>query len=128
MYAPIVSAARPVRQHQIDENHTGVLLADITAEGSVRYAFLLPVFRRGEQDPVIIVSSELTATADELAELLGELDLGPEVFEPDPDDGSHFLCAFVPSGHQNFGASDDWGDEVKFEARALALARQLIAE
>src|ERR1051326_8132301 len=98
MYAPIVKEATPLRQHEIDANHTAVLMTDIEAEGDIEYAFLLVVFRNGEKDPILFISSEPKRSGDKMAALLEELGLDPSD-TPEPEAGSHFLCAFVSGNH-----------------------------
>jgi hypothetical protein len=122
MYAPIFKAARPVREHALGARHSAVLLTDVEPDPAsrIRYAHLLVVFRSGQADPIAFISAEEAKVGnEELKEMgLDDLDFGPS-------EGSHFLCAFVEDGHQNFGASDDWGDLAKFERAALDLVNRL---
>ena len=114
MYAPKVIRSRTIRRHDLGPDHVGVLMTDILAEGSIRYAYLLAILRRGIDAPIAYVSSEPKPRRRYV----------PPGFEDKT--GSHFLCSFTPSGHMNYGASDGWGDEATFEARALEMAKILI--
>jgi hypothetical protein len=98
-----------------------VLLTDIEADSQIEYAHLLVVFEQGQQDPVGFISSEAKGNPTELLK-----ELGLEDIEVEQDDGpSHFLCAFTPTGHHNFNASNDWADLSKFEHAALELISRL---
>jgi hypothetical protein len=128
MYAPVVKFARRVRQHQIDAQHAAVLLADIEAVGSIRYKFLLAIFRAGQQDPIAIISSEFQASRAENLALMAELGLEEDDVDVGDDRGpqSYFLGVFHGGGHSNQGSRPEWGDEATFEARALVEARKLV--
>ncbi|KNY20591.1 hypothetical protein [Methylobacterium sp. ARG-1] len=114
MYAPKLIRSRTIRRHDLGPDHVGVLMTDILAEGSIQYAYLLAILRRGIDAPIAYVSSEAKPRRRYV----------PLGFEDRT--GSHFLCSFTPCGHMNYGASDDWGDEATFEARALEMAKTLI--
>jgi hypothetical protein len=122
MYAPIIKSARRVREHQLGPSHTAVLLTDIQGDSRIKYAHLLVIFASGQQDPIAFISAEAKGdTSDSLKELgLDDFDVAE-----DENAGTHFLCAFVAEGHQNFGASDDWADLEEFERGALELAHRL---
>ena len=121
MYAPMIKSARRVREHILDANHTAVLLTNIENDSAIEYAHLMVLFRRGKQDPIAFISSEVKSKPDD--PISKELGLDGIEFTEEP--GSHFLCAFVGDAHRNFGASDDWADLERFEARALDLIRSL---
>ena len=96
-------------------------MTDIENAGSgITYAHLLVVFEKGRDAPIAIISSEAAATDDEFMKKLG---IDPA--DVPPTEGSHFLCAFVEDGHQNFGYSNDWADLDKFERAALDLVAKL---
>jgi hypothetical protein len=124
MYAPVIKTSRRVREHILSPNRSAVLMADIEIPEErppgVEYEYLLVVFDRRVRDPLAFISSERAGYDDELAK-----ELGFEGFAPDPNSGSHFLCAFLPDGRSNYGASNDWADMAKFERAALDLVHRL---
>ena len=115
MYAPIIRSAQVVRRYRAGA-HQAVLFEEVDAEGPVGYEYIVAVFEPGVRDPGLFVTSERN-DPEAAADLMREMGLEPE--EPDPTQGSHFLCVFDERGHHNFGHSDDWGDLAKFEEAAL---------
>jgi anti-anti-sigma factor len=103
-YWPKVTKFRELGKFPL-KGYSAVLFDEIVAEGGVEYRFLLTVFEPDAPQPRLIVSSEV----NRLANLGG---------------GSHFLCVFPGEGHENLGASDDWGNREKFTKAALAAAAE----
>ena len=67
----------------------------------IKYLYSLAVTPLFDDDPVLFVTSEFNETA--------------------PGAGSHFLGVFSDIGHENNGASDDWGTRGRFVEQALAV-------
>jgi len=110
VYAPVIRDARRVREHLFGDLHSAVLLTDIEQGdwNDVEYAHLLVLFERHRWDPIAFISSEVNKTGIE------------------PSAGSHFLCAFLPTGRRNFGENNDWADLEKFDGAALELMKRLL--
>lgn len=104
---PMMSNARAIRKHDFGA-HEAVLLTDIKSVGMVQYLYALQVLKKGEERPVLWITSE----ANMMARMGG---------------GSHFLCAFHNGQHLNFGSSDDWANLDAFEAAALEKVRERLA-
>jgi hypothetical protein len=128
MYAPRVESARTRKRYDLGE-YEATLLDQVRSAGSVEYEFIMPVFRKGEDQPFLLVAAEKNdpAGADELLKELGidAADLAPA---SDAAEGSHFLCLFDGEGHANLGSSNDWGDADKFEAEALRIVAEKLGE
>jgi hypothetical protein len=103
MYAPVVQSASPAKKYAIADC-TAVFFDNIVPKGRIRYSYIVAVFAKDATQPFLFITAEKSETG-----------IGP---------GSDFLCIFDEEGHHNFGASDDWGDAAKFEARALEILRE----
>jgi hypothetical protein len=79
-----------------------LLFSEIECVGAIEYLYVVAIYRDGESQPCLFVTSEKNTL----------------VFGGD----SHFLCLFTDSGHHNMGASDDWADLERFITQALLVA------
>ena len=114
-YAPSLEGATEVRRSAVDGAHEGILRRHPPVEqqaGKVQYLYTLAVHPKAGGSAVLYVASEYN-----------------KMHQPGAADGrgSHFLGVFPGEGHENLGASDDWADLEKFEARACAVARERLA-
>jgi hypothetical protein len=100
-YSPPVESMRSVARVKIDVDRYALLCDEVKASGNVQYTFLCCAFRRNEEHPEYIVSSEVNSTASTLG------------------GGSHFLGVFSESGHATLNNSDAWSDRDTFFAEAL---------
>jgi hypothetical protein len=111
-YAPSLQGAEEVRRLTLGSAFEGVLRRHPAPEqqsGSVKYVYTLAVHPKGGGDAVLYVASELNK------------------MPPEQRTGSHFLGVFPGEGHLNLGASDDWADLGRFEARAVEVAQEHLA-
>jgi hypothetical protein len=118
-YAPSLEGAVEVKRVAIGDGHEGVLRRHPSPEkqtdGGVKYLYTLAVHPKGQDAAVLYVASEVNKMYDPTA-------------PPEERSGSHFLGVFPGQGHINMGASDEWADVEKFEARATAVAKERLAE
>lgn len=111
-YVPPTDGAAEVRRHALEGGYEAVLRRHPPREEQapgVQYLYTLAVYPAGGGPPAFVVSSEYNK------------------MPPERRSGSHFLGVFPGEGHLNLGASDDWADEARFEARALEVARERLA-
>jgi hypothetical protein len=105
MQAPPVVSAKPKWVYGLGD-HLGIFFVDNVAMGPVTYSYVLTVGPRSGGTISFYITSEKNM-------MYG---LMPKT------GGSHNLCVFDGTGHRNLGASNDWADPDKFEARALDMA------
>lgn len=105
-YAPKLKSAK-VREQLRLGIYSVALLADIEADGPVKYAYLAVVIDP-DQLPCFFVTSEVNSFARRML-----------------DGGSHWLCVIHPGGHMKLKASNDWADESKFKAEALRIVSEV---
>jgi hypothetical protein len=105
MQAPPVVSAKPKWVYDLG-NHLGIFFVDNVAMGPVTYLYVLTVGPRNGGAISFYITCEKN--------MLHGLTPG--------SGGSHCLCVFENDEHRNFGASDDWADADRFEARALDMA------
>ena len=115
MHVPILRLARTVKQYQFGK-YEAALLDQIEVEGSMRYQNIVPVFRNGEADPFLIISSERSGSADDQEFLV---EMGSEV--PEKPETTYFLCMFDARGHFYMGESLDCAHLGTFEAATMKL-------
>jgi hypothetical protein len=120
MNAPVIRSANRAKGYRVGR-YEAALLNHIESDGSIGYEYIVAVFEPGAPDPFLFVTSERNDPVA-AAGFLAELGLDPEDIA-DEQPGSHFLCVFDEAGHGNLGKSDDWADQAKFEAAALAILR-----
>ena len=107
-YAPSLDGAEEAQWYTLAATHDAVLCTHPAPErqaGNVKYRYTLAVYPRGAAEAVLYVAAEVNGLASRPG-----------------GGGSHFLGVFPGDGHVNMGASDDWADRDKFEARALEVA------
>ncbi len=115
MMCPAIISATPVRQYHLD-GYDCVLLSDIVAQGSIRYAYILTVTRDRETEPHLHITLEENALAIR----------GRMASPPDRNLDTHFLCVFNEAGHINVEAISTLMDPDAFAARALRLFQSRI--
>ncbi|MBC8466417.1 MAG: hypothetical protein H8D55_01140 [Deltaproteobacteria bacterium] len=102
-YFPVIEEARLVRHYEAG-TFTLVLLTDVKCSGIIRCSHLLVALRNGESEPSYVIAAEV----DNMQSWEG-------------GSGSHFLCCYPGSGHENLGCSNDWGDLSRFENEACRI-------
>ena len=127
MYLPQILSSKKIREHELGRKHSAVLHSDIVSDEedgpNVDYNFLFVVLDNNTKDVEAIVASEVH-NPKKAAEILIDLGLEDVMEENDEDQViSHMLCAFTPSGHLNYGSSNDWLDIDKFEKAAIELVK-----
>ncbi len=103
-YTPPIEDGAAIQEYDLGGMHRGRLYMHPptdTQTRKIKYLYSFAVTPVPENDPILFVTSELNDTA--------------------PGAGSHFLGVFSEIGHQNLGASDDWGLRERFVERALAI-------
>jgi hypothetical protein len=105
-YQPMIKSWNRAGIGMLDDRHVVMLYDRLEAAGHVQYTYMVVVFDKVKQEPVLYVTSEVNS----MAEALGG--------------GSHFLCIFDPAGHHNMGCSDEWADAAKFFPKAIELAAE----
>ena len=112
MIPPTLIDSRIVEEFPI-AGYRGILHTDLKVDyaADVEFAHILAIHPEDpELDAVLLVTSEVNATAGTLGE------------------GSHFLCVFYGSQHSNHGSSDDYADLDNFKAASLELWEELGAD
>ena len=103
-YTPPIEDAAVIQEYDMGGMYRGILHMhpppDMQTQ-KIRYLYSFAVTPVLENDAVLFVTSEFNDTA--------------------PGAGSHFLGVFSEIGHQNLGASDDWGLRERFVEPALAI-------
>lgn len=102
-YFPAVSDERLVRQFDAG-GYRLVLLTDVKCSGIIQCSHLLVAFKNGESEPSYVIAAEIN-----------------NLRFPGDESGSHFLCCYPGSGHENLGCSDDWGDLSMFDNEACRI-------
>ncbi len=123
MYVPLIKSAVPRKRYRF-ERHEAHFLERVVPAGSIEYEYIIVVFGDGAEQPLMFVTSEKNNPGANL-EMLRELGIEQNEL-PSTEGQSHHLCLFDAQGHHNLGASDDWGDATKFEARALQLLTETL--
>ena len=104
VYGPEVTAAMTMKRFVAGE-FEALFYSDIIP-GHIDYRFIVVVYRIGEDEPVMFVTSEA-----------GD--------EPEKDDVC-FLCAFEDGAHLNYGRSARWADEEEFIEKALGMISERV--
>ncbi|BBM86823.1 hypothetical protein [Candidatus Uabimicrobium amorphum] len=107
MYGPAIESSEVLESFTTDIFEAR-LLGNIQSLGTIKYLYVLSVYRPGETAPCTFITAEVNA----MAEAFGG--------------GSHFLCAFADGSHMNFGSSDEWADTENFKAEALSMAKEYV--
>ena len=112
---PAILTATPVRRYGLD-GYDCVLLSNIVAHGSIRYAFVLTITRDRESEPYLYITLEENALAVR----------GRSASPPDHTLDTHFLCVFDDTGHINVESTSALMDPDAFAAWALKLLQSRI--
>jgi hypothetical protein len=102
-YFPSVKDAKLVRRFDA-EAYSLVLLTDVKCSGIIQFSHLLAAFKNGEGEPSYVIAAEVN-----------------NLRFPGDGSGSHFLCCYPGSYHENLGCSDNWGDLSLFEKEACRI-------
>ncbi len=103
-YAPPLEDAKTIGDYVIAGRYRAILrrhppVGEQTQR--IKYLYSLEAVTLFDGDAVLCVAAEINETA--------------------PGAGSHFLGVFIDDGHENHGASDDWGDQRRFADAALEI-------
>lgn len=107
MYGPAIESSEILENFTTDALEAR-LLGNIQSLGTIKYLYVLAVYRLGETTACTFITAEINA----MAQVFGG--------------GSHFLCAFADGSHLNFGSSDTWADRENFKEKALAMAKEYV--
>lgn len=108
-YIPIIESAKQKKLSQIGKYHT-VFFEEISSGGYIEYAYILAVVDSHTQEPCLYVTSEVNAMAKKAGGC------------------SHFLGIYNGVGHENHGASDDWGDKDMFTVEAQRIVSERLGD
>lgn len=108
-YLPVIKSAKQKQLSRIGKYHT-VLFEEIVSDGFIEYAYILAVVDSETQNPCLFITSEVNA------------------MEEKNEDCSHFLGIFDGVGHENDGASADWGDKELFTVKALRIVSERLGD
>ncbi len=114
---PSIRSSRELKRYDF-QKFRATLFDQIVSYDLVEYSFILILYDKATDDPVMYLTSEKNTSP--FGELFANLGIAPEAGEESAGgSGSHYFCVFDIDGHSNYGASDDWGDVDKFEQKFL---------
>jgi len=102
---PLIETAIPRRRYQLGD-HGATLLGEIRSGDRRQFRFILALVPNGRQEPVLYVCAEDAAGSK--------------------DEGRYRLLIINEAMTEVLDASDQWGDEEAFAARALDVASHIL--
>ena len=120
---PMITGGGKVQKRYRIGDHQAILVESPESIGPIKYKYVFIVYDDKSDKPVLFITSEKNQMQAELLEIVEKN--SPELV-PNIDPKKYFLGIFQDGVHSNVGGSIDWGDPMKFELKALNLAKELL--